>query len=72
MLVDLNIPTLLKLLNIRTPKKKLMVPRQTYFPLITDRVQKAFAEYVSVTHRNNEIWLDYNGTPLKWYTLILN
>lgn len=45
----------------------LMVPRQTYFPLITDRVQKAFSEYVSATNRNNEIWLDYNGNPLKWH-----
>lgn len=45
----------------------LMVPRQTYFPLVTDKVQKLFSEYVSAADRNNEIWLDYNRIPLKWH-----
>lgn len=43
-----------------------MAPRQTYFPLITDKVQKYLSDYVSPSLKNNEIWLDHKGTPLKW------
>jgi autophagy-related protein 5 len=46
---------------------KLMVPRQTYFPMVTDKVQRFFSDYVISSNKNNQIWLDYNGTPLKWY-----
>lgn len=45
----------------------LMVPRQTYFPLVMDKVQRHFSEFVSNSLKNNEIWLDYNGTSLKWH-----
>lgn len=44
-----------------------MVQRQTYFPLVMDKVQRHFAEHVSNSVRSNETWLDYNGTPLKWH-----
>jgi len=44
----------------------LMVPRQTYFPLVMDKIQRYFSEFVSNSLKNNEVWLDYNGTPLKW------
>ena len=44
-----------------------MVSRQTYFPLITEKVQKYFSDYVASSNKNNEIWIDYNGTPLKWH-----
>ncbi|RNA08579.1 autophagy 5 [Brachionus plicatilis] len=45
----------------------LMVSRQSYFPLVLEKVQRHFAEYVSQTKRHNEVWLDYNGTNLKWH-----
>lgn len=45
----------------------LMVPRQTYFPLVCDKVRKHFARFVSAEHQDNEMWLEYNGTPLKWH-----
>ncbi len=44
-----------------------MVSRQTYFPLVLDKVHRHFGESVSSSLKNNEIWLDYNGTPLKWF-----
>lgn len=46
---------------------KLMVSRQTYFPLIYDKVQKNFVDHVSPTSKTNEIWLEFNGIPLKWH-----
>jgi autophagy-related protein 5 len=46
----------------------LMVSRQTYFPLVLDKVQRHLSEFiVNPTNKTNEIWLDFNGTPLKWY-----
>ncbi len=45
---------------------KLMISRQTYFPLVTDKVQRYFSDYVNAANRNNEMWLDYNGIALKW------
>ena len=44
-----------------------MAPRQTYFPLITEKVQKYLSEFISPSLKTNEIWLDYKGTPLKWH-----
>ena len=44
----------------------LMVSRQTYFPLVTEKIQRHFSDFVTSSNRNNSIWLDYNGTPLKW------
>lgn len=49
-----------------------MVPRQTYFPLILDKVQRHFSDYISTSNKNNELWLDYNGTPLKWFEIFQN
>lgn len=45
----------------------LMVPRQTYFPMVTDKVARYFSDFISSSNKNNQIWLDYNGTPLKWH-----
>lgn len=39
----------------------LMVPRTTYFPLVTDNIYKEHAD------EHSEMWLDYNGQPLKWH-----
>lgn len=48
----------------------LMVSRQTYFPLVLDRVKVHFSDFVSSQLKTNELWLDYNGTPLKWYYFV--
>lgn len=44
----------------------LMVPRLSYFPLTTDKVRKHFLKYVSAEKADQEMWLEYNGQPLKW------
>jgi autophagy-related protein 5 len=48
-----------------------MVARQTYFPMVTEKVQRYFSDYVISSNKSNQIWLDYNGTPLKWYFFLL-
>jgi len=45
----------------------LMVPRLSYFPLVTDKVKKHFVKFVSTDKQDAEMWLDFNGTPLKWH-----
>lgn len=44
----------------------LMVPRLSYFPLVTDKVRKHFAKYVANDKQDQEMWLEFNGQPLKW------
>lgn len=44
-----------------------MVSRQTYFPLVIDKVHRHFQDFVSTSLKANEVWLDYNGTALKWH-----
>ncbi|KAH3738125.1 autophagy protein 5-like [Dreissena polymorpha] len=44
----------------------IMVARQTYFPLVTERVSKYLAGYVD-KEKCGEMWLDYDGQPLKWH-----
>ncbi|XP_060535917.1 autophagy protein 5 [Cylas formicarius] len=45
----------------------LMVSRLSYFPLVTDKVRKHFLKYVSDEKQEHEMWLEYNGQPLKWH-----
>lgn len=45
----------------------LLVSRLTYLPLVTDKVRKHFARYVTDVSADSEIWFDCNGTPLKWH-----
>jgi len=45
----------------------LMVPRMSYFPLVTDKVRKHFARHVHTENQESEMWLKYNGQPLKWH-----
>ena len=52
---------------LKSFKIKLLVPRQSYFFLIKEKIQRYFSEYVSPSIKNNEIWLDFNGIPLKWH-----
>ncbi|KAL3881408.1 hypothetical protein ACJMK2_027853 [Sinanodonta woodiana] len=44
----------------------LMVSRQTYFPLVTDKVQKHFSQFTD-KEKIEEMWLEYEGQPLKWH-----
>ncbi|XP_018579453.1 autophagy protein 5 [Anoplophora glabripennis] len=45
----------------------LMVPRVSYFPLVTDKVRKHFLKYIVTEKQEQELWLEYNGQPLKWH-----
>ncbi|XP_076675362.1 autophagy protein 5 [Andrena cerasifolii] len=47
----------------------LMVPRLSYFPLCTDKVRKHFIRHIqqSDTKQEHEMWLEFNGIPLKWH-----
>eukprot|EP01133_Synstelium_polycarpum_P020333 gene20333-24394_t len=43
----------------------LMVPRNSYFPLITNAVRDHFSFSTLVI--SDELWLEYKGAPLKWH-----
>ncbi|RZB38628.1 autophagy protein 5, partial [Asbolus verrucosus] len=45
----------------------LMVPRLSYFPLVTDKVRKHFLRYVANDKQDREMWLEYDGQPIKWH-----
>nr|ATX63057.1 autophagy protein 5 [Locusta migratoria] len=45
----------------------LMIPRLSYFPLVTDKIRKHFIRHIHPDKQNAEMWLDYNGQPLKWH-----
>lgn len=45
----------------------LMVPRLSYFPLVTEKVKKYFTKYVDSESQESDVWFDSNGTPLKWH-----
>ncbi|CAK1548231.1 unnamed protein product [Leptosia nina] len=44
-----------------------MVPRLSYFPLVIDKMKRHFLRFISQENADNEMWLDYNGQPLKWH-----
>merc|ERR1712001_242263 len=43
----------------------LMLPRLSYFALATDKVKKYFSKFVNQDLVNEEIWFDFEDTPLK-------
>nr|CAG4652079.1 EOG090X0BB3 [Triops cancriformis] len=45
----------------------LMVPRLSYFPLVTDKVRRYFARYIHPDKQDAELWLEFEGQPLKWH-----
>ncbi|XP_037080674.1 autophagy protein 5-like [Pollicipes pollicipes] len=45
----------------------LLVPRMTYFPLVIDRVRRHFSRSVHPDHQGSDVWLEWDGTPLKWH-----
>ena len=44
----------------------LLVPRMTYFPLVTDKV---FRHFQKASNQDNidDMWLEFDGQPLKWH-----
>eukprot|EP01101_Sappina_pedata_P009316 TRINITY_DN5396_c0_g1_i1.p1 TRINITY_DN5396_c0_g1~~TRINITY_DN5396_c0_g1_i1.p1 ORF type:complete len:303 (+),score=70.90 TRINITY_DN5396_c0_g1_i1:39-947(+) len=45
----------------------MMVPRNSYFPLITDPIREYFSSYItSLSASPDEIWFDFRNIPLKW------
>ncbi len=48
---------------------QLLVPRQSYFPLVTDKVQRHFQRHVD-QEKSSEMWLEDLGTPIKWYVFV--
>ncbi|XP_052807258.1 autophagy protein 5-like [Mya arenaria] len=42
------------------------VPRQSYFPLVTEKVSKYFSQHVD-KEKVGEMWLECDGQPLKWH-----
>uniref|UniRef100_A0A8C4GT74 Autophagy protein 5 n=1 Tax=Dicentrarchus labrax TaxID=13489 RepID=A0A8C4GT74_DICLA len=44
----------------------LLLPRVSYLPLVTDKVKKHFLK-VMKAEDVEEMWLEYEGTPLKWH-----
>ncbi|XP_065345018.1 autophagy protein 5 [Cloeon dipterum] len=56
-----------ELQDLQTPDPfYLMVPRLSYFPLVTEKVKRHFIKHAHPEKQEAEMWLDYNGTPLKW------
>ncbi|XP_066998654.1 autophagy protein 5 isoform X1 [Anabrus simplex] len=45
----------------------LMVPRLSYFPLVTDKIRKHFVRHIHPDKQEAEMWLDFNGMALKWH-----
>ncbi|ELU00231.1 hypothetical protein CAPTEDRAFT_151400 [Capitella teleta] len=45
----------------------MMVSRQTYFPLVTDRVLRIFTKHIDPDLTDSQSWLEDNGLPLKWH-----
>lgn len=52
--------------NERPDSVYLMVFRQTYFPLVTDKVSRFLSQYVD-KETQGEMWLEFEGQPLKWH-----
>lgn len=50
---------------------QLMVPRISYFPLHTEKINKHFLKYAS-EKETEEMWLEHDNQPLKWFTICFN
>ncbi|XP_041350590.1 autophagy protein 5-like [Gigantopelta aegis] len=53
--------------TVETPDSfYLLVPRQSYFPLVTDKVVRYLSKWVKEEDQQ-EMWLEYENQPLKWH-----
>ncbi|XP_078001380.1 autophagy protein 5-like [Glandiceps talaboti] len=44
----------------------MLVPRQSYLTLVTDKVQKHFKKYADEENAG-EVWFEYEGQPIRWH-----
>jgi hypothetical protein len=44
----------------------MMVPRLNYFTYCLEKIKAFFDEYVSEEGHFQDMWLEFNGSPLKW------
>lgn len=49
---------------------QLLLPRVSYLTLVTDKVKKHFLK-VMKAEDVEEMWFEYEGTPLKWYVVLI-
>lgn len=45
----------------------LLLPRVSYLPIVTDKVQKHFQRAIKPDVNTSRIWFDFNGQVLKWH-----
>lgn len=45
----------------------LMLPRQSYLPLMTNKVKNFFDRYINERKENEEMWFEYEGVPVQWH-----
>ena len=44
----------------------MMTPRVGYFPLVFDKLEKAYSRFVEANASERELWLSAEDVPLKW------
>nr|XP_022904887.1 autophagy protein 5 [Onthophagus taurus] len=44
-----------------------LVPRLSYFSLVTDKVKKHLIRFVNEESQDQDMWLEYDGQPIKWH-----
>ena len=46
----------------------MMLPRCSFFPLfLDDTFKQRFQEYAAKGNDTDDVWLEVDGRPLKWY-----
>jgi len=45
----------------------LMIPRMTFFPLVTEKVRRHFVRCVEPEKHDNDMWLEFEKQPLRWH-----
>ncbi len=43
----------------------MMIPRRTYFPMVLDKIQRYFSQFIN-GDKTHEMWLDDAGQAVKW------
>jgi len=56
-----------EVISVETPEPiYLMVSRQTYLPIITEKIERHFMKHIE-KDLVDEIWMEFEGQPLKWH-----